>query len=467
MRFTIQLVIDDENGPETIEEIIQLDKGFDDNSVVGLTLPESKEMMQILQAKIIRQQAKKRAESVRICLSCEKKQKLKGYHSLQYRTLFGIVLLSSPRFFHCQCDVNDTKSFSPLSNWLESKNSPELQYIETKWASLMSYELTAELLKEAFPVGQTLNAATVRNHLHHTAKRQELELEGKSEYISGCQNEWAKLPRPDKPITVGIDGGYLKNWHKKSKNFEIIVGKSFSETRAAKRFGLVQKLDSHPKRRLINVLKSQGMQENQQITFLSDGADNVRDLQHIMYPESEHVLDWFHITMRITVLHQFAKGLIKSDPEQGAELKKHLESIKWYLWHGNVKRALDRLDDCYWIADDEALTYRNKKKLAKHIDELQTYVENNSHLIVNYGEKWRYGEAISTGFVESTINEVVTKRMVKKQQMQWTYEGAHYLLQTRVAVLNNDLHEYFERWYPSFSINAQDKTLTPELQKAV
>jgi hypothetical protein len=51
-------------------------------------------------------------------------------------------------------------------------------------------------------------------------------------------------------------------------------------------------------------------------------------------------------------------------------------------------------------------------------------------VIPNYGERWHYGEAISTGFVESTINEVVAKRMVKKQQMQWTQEGAHYMIQT-------------------------------------
>lgn len=49
-------------------------------------------------------------------------------------------------------------------------------------------------------------------------------------------------------------------------------------------------------------LASQGMQANQQIFFLSDGADNLRDLQFGMYPESTHVLDWFHITMRLTVL---------------------------------------------------------------------------------------------------------------------------------------------------------------------
>jgi hypothetical protein len=68
-------------------------------------------------------------------------------------------------------------------------------------------------------------------------------------------------------------------------------------------------------------------------------------------------------------------------------------------------------------------------------------IENNQALIPNYGERWRYGETISTAFVESTINQVVAKRFVKKQQMQWTKEGAHLLLQTRTAVLNGELDE--------------------------
>jgi transposase-like protein len=40
--------------------------------------------------------------------------------------------------------------------------------------------------------------------------------------------------------------------------------------------------------------------------------------------------------------------------------------------------------------------------------------------------------------------EVVAKRMVKKQQMQWSQLGAHSLLQTRTAVLNGDLRDQFE-----------------------
>ncbi len=60
--------------------------------------------------------------------------------------------------------------------------------------------------------------------------------------------------------------------------------------------------------------------------------------------------------------------------------------------------------------------------------------------------------AITTAFVESTVNEVVAKRMVKKQQMQWSPTSAHYLLQTRTAVLNGKLRDYFEQWHPELKV---------------
>jgi hypothetical protein len=88
------------------------------------------------------------------------------------------------------------------------------------------------------------------------------------------------------------------------------------------------------------------------------------------------------------------------------------------------------------------------KKLARAFEEFATYVDNNAGGIVNYGERHRCGERISTGFVESTINQLVAKRFVKKQQMRWTPRGAHLLLQIRVQALNGDLHGVFERWYP-------------------
>jgi len=66
----------------------------------------------------------------------------------------------------------------------------------------------------------------------------------------------------------------------------------------------------------------------------------------------------------------------------------------------------------------------------------------------------RCGERIATGFVESAVNQVISKRFVKKQQMRWTPRGAHLLLQVRTKVLNDELRA-FERWYPGFGARDQ------------
>ena len=61
----------------------------------------------------------------------------------------------------------------------------------------------------------------------------------------------------------------------------------------------------------------------------------------------------------------------------------------------------------------------------KGVEDLHTYVERNQEFVPNYGERYRNGEKIASGFVESAINQVVSKRMVKKQQMGWSPRGAH------------------------------------------
>ena len=57
--------------------------------------------------------------------------------------------------------------------------------------------------------------------------------------------------------------------------------------KTSKRFAFVNSYDEKPKRRLFEVLKSQGMQMNQQITFLSDGGESVREVQLYLNPQAE------------------------------------------------------------------------------------------------------------------------------------------------------------------------------------
>ena len=76
------------------------------------------------------------------------------------------------------------------------------------------------------------------------------------------------------------------------------------------------------------------------------------------------------------------------------------------------------------------------KPLRKAVEEFRTYIVNNRHLMPNYGERYRHGEAMATGFVESTVHHVVSKRCWKQQQRQWSKRGAHRLLQMRVKTRN-------------------------------
>ncbi len=122
--------------------------------------------------------------------------------------------------------------------------------------------------------------------------------------------------------------------------------------------------------------------------------------------------------------------------------------------------ALERLEDIeddlesWGCDDDDAQHPRSEREAAarmgKYVRELVMYIAHNAGSIVNYGERYRNGERISTAFTESTINQVVSKRLVKKQQMQWTPAGAHLLLQVRTQVLNDDWEGTFRRWYPRF-----------------
>src|SRR5712691_10930921 len=144
-------------------------------------------------------------------------------------------------------------------------------------------------------------------------------------------------------------------------------------------------------------------------------------------------------TMRLTVLGQYVKGLIRLNQDWGTGIQKKLESVKWSLWHGHVDKALARLSDFKMLMDNFAETYPRFRQLDKAMEEFRTYIEKNRSFIPNYGERDRCGETISTTFVESTVNSVISKRFVKRQSLQWTKRGAHLLLQTRVKTLNNEL----------------------------
>ena len=286
-----------------------------------------------------------------------------------------------------------------------------------------------------------------------TARRIERELteERVSFMQDSCPRDWTNLPIPAGRIIIGLDGGYIRDRDDRKKNFELIVGRSLPEDGNPRYIGFVHDYDRKPQRRILDHLKKQGVQANQDITFITDGGDEVRSLAEMIAPASEHVLDWFHITMRITVLRQFAQGLQSRHEQAGQGLLETLRRIKWHLWHGNAWRAREEIADLQFDAEVLETDYPNMRKFLTAISEFQTYIASNSTSLINYGERYRSGERISSAFVEATVNSVISKRFAKKQQMQWSKAGAHLLLQTRMQTLDGSLRSTFQQWYPGMT----------------
>jgi hypothetical protein len=473
VKVRVEVVSLNAEGEQQRRQILTIERRELTMETLGMNLTEGKALLSSVQDFVVAQQAGEELEQRCACPHCGRRYTSKDSGNSPISTVFGRVEVPNPRWKRCGCQTEGPRTFRPMRTWLNDRTSPEMLYLETKWASLIPFARTTDLLKEVLPVANSVNPETIRNHLQLTAERIEQELgeERQLNAFDESEEQWEQQPLPDGPITVGIDGGYVRAAHKQGW-FEVIAGKSVvafrrddeDEVPSAKCFGYVQSYDEKPRQRLWELMKSQGMQENQQVVFMSDGGENVRRVQEYLHPFSEHLIDWFHITMRLTVLQQQTKAMQEERPETGAKVSKRLESVKHLLWHGNTEEALERLGDLLMEFSLVQACSNAAKKLHDGLDEFRTYICNNREFIPNFGERRRQGETISTAFVESAINQVVSRRFVKKQQMQWTLRGAHLLLQTRTRVLNEDLDDLFRRWYPKF--RSQPQTKDPQCKAA-
>jgi hypothetical protein len=451
MRFEIQLrIVADDNSVISEGKILHFDKGDDRLEVIGLSVDEAKAALVGIQEGVVTAQAASFLARHRSCVLCGSRLLSKGPGRTRFRTAFGTIALNSPRFHRCSCKPGEARTFSPLNLLLTARIAPELLYLETRWASLVSYGMTADLLKDVLPIGSTADASTIRHHLHKVGARHDAELGNEQ---PGGPDVGKGLALPQAAVIIGIDGGYVRNWNDRKHNFEVVVGKSMAGGCDNRYFGLVRSQDEQPGRRFREVLRSQNLPVTQPITVLTDGGDSVRVLAGELSRGAVTILDWFHIAMRMTGLERYAKGLAHYNPVEALALQNRLERIKWRLWHGDSDEAVIRAQEL--AADVAALntTYPGMKRLIRAAAGLATYIASNAAAIVNYSRRWDNGERISTAFAESTVNLVISRRFAKKQQMQWSKKGAHLLLQTRAKTLDGTLHDLFTRWYPGMAVN--------------
>jgi len=142
----IQVVTVSEDGRKETREITSIQRTDVKPETLGLTLAEGKMILKDLQQVVVESQVSSLLLPKRTCPECGEPRCSKGNHTLSVRTVFGRLTVRSPRLYHCVCRPHDTKTFSPLAELLPNHTLPELLFLETKWASLMSYGMTSKTL---------------------------------------------------------------------------------------------------------------------------------------------------------------------------------------------------------------------------------------------------------------------------------------------------------------------------------
>ena len=211
MKFRVHLVIEsDDDRPGAVEEIGVFERGQLGAENLGLTLAEARELLRGLQQAVVSAQTAQFSDEQTRCPTCGVRRARKGQHPIAFRTAFGKLSLQSPRYYQCCATPASAKSVSPLANLLAARTAPELVYLESKFAGLMSYGLTVSVLSEVLPLGTTISTTGVRRQVHAVAQRLESELgEERFSFLDTCQLDLDKLPEPGPPMSVGLVGGFV------------------------------------------------------------------------------------------------------------------------------------------------------------------------------------------------------------------------------------------------------------------
>jgi hypothetical protein len=241
------------------------------------------------------------------------------------------------------------------------------------------------------------------------------------------------------------------------RSFEVLLAQVSNDAGKQVVFSTVPAEANSQTRQLRGVLRGLSATPATPVTILSDGADGPRSLGEAASPgPTHHVLDWFHLAMRVQHVAQAAMSwpdTTETDRQAGARLAKTIERIRWRLWHGQVRRALDLIAETVVTVDAAADHTKPRtataRKVARLLGDLETYVSGQSDIIIDYATTRRCEEPISTAITESTVQWLLHRRMNAQQQMRWSPRGAHLMLKVRTAVVNGTLdrdHVVAERW---------------------
>ena len=139
MKVTVQVVLHADDDTQTlVREVFTLNRETLAPDTVGLQLQEAKDLLAAVQDTPVEHQVAAALASAASCPDCGIPRRHKDSRRIVVRTVFGVLRLDSPRWWTCPCTPRTARTFSPLAAVLRERITPELSYLQARFAGLVS-----------------------------------------------------------------------------------------------------------------------------------------------------------------------------------------------------------------------------------------------------------------------------------------------------------------------------------------
>jgi hypothetical protein len=460
MKWTIRIELTPDGNEPITYDISTITRPIADLSPeqIGLTLEEGQQLLRRVQIQMISSQAHAYALCRRPCVDCGRPKRIKDTRTKCIQTVFGAFRFRGRRYRACGCREHPDgfRQDFPLGEIIPRRTTPEVRYLFAELGAAMPYRAASRVLR-------TCGFGDVRAS-HMAIRRHTLEIgrELEAQRLDAACGQSPENPDAASSLVVGIDDTYVKHRERlTARQFQVTAGRVERNGKLGARFVFVSSNRDWTASLFDGFLLQQGMKSSTSMRVVTDGDDGLRNFVQRSSPRAmESQLDWFHIGMRLELLR---KAVVMpttyqeylQDPHASEPIQSRVSRLRNALWRGKSWRALFefawmRRDIDQWATEHPGRCTQSVRRAKQVIKEFRQYVCGNRRSVPDFAKQRAAGHRISTAHVESVMNHLVNHRLSKRQQMRWSPEGAHYLLQVRAELLNGTLTDAYRIANPRF-----------------
>ncbi|EDZ99360.1 hypothetical protein BH160DRAFT_5322 [Burkholderia sp. H160] len=204
--------------------------------------------------------------------------------------------MPSPRLWACSCAAEKgqpRRSLSPLCKAVHQRVTPELAYLQAKWAAHLPYRQATELLREVLPLDKGISFGSTRRRI--LAVGSALDAQINRDIASGPKPDSGERIRESTTVgCVSVDSAWLSfsssprsrkaardlaelksPWAQKltqDRHVNIVAGRATLSDRTPRLYAYVHKLVPSAPARLDQFLFASGVAPDERVTVISDDA---------------------------------------------------------------------------------------------------------------------------------------------------------------------------------------------------